>query len=328
MGSKLSTGHHVNISIVSVNDFTNCDAIFDTAAELYGINRETVCSVVQLKSKISADTQLSAWLQVQLKSTMNTLHAMGVLKCKLHQARAVVLLIFREGTDSAEKLEKLKDCLETMRFATGDFKLACHQHEQLTEVLHGLRRRKHDLEDKLGRIKAWSKAWNIALWIAKFGVTLLSVLIPVARVRAVVTAANNGAGGVIGLLQPLVDSHLASQQSSCEVERDLTAKILNEACFIFHRVNSARVLVDLLESQMELLARDAEFLVVAVEDEDLAVSMAMDKIKAGKAGDLVDSIESLENEVDCSCEDLRRAALTLLQMVTDQVSIYQLKLEI
>ena len=113
MGSKLSTGHRVN---TSVNDFTNCDAIFDTAAELYGINRETVRGIIQLKSEISANKELSAWLQAQLKSTMNTLDAMGVLKCKLHQARAVVLYILRDGADGLETLqEKLMD-LVTMRY--------------------------------------------------------------------------------------------------------------------------------------------------------------------------------------------------------------------
>lgn len=120
MGSKLSTGHSVNTS--TVNDFTNCDVIFDTAAELYGINRATIRGVIQLESKIFEDPELSAWLQVQLKSTMNLLHAMGVLKCKLHQSRAAVLLILRDGADSAKTvLEKLKDCLETMRYQTKPF---------------------------------------------------------------------------------------------------------------------------------------------------------------------------------------------------------------
>ncbi|XP_039128187.1 uncharacterized protein LOC120264442 [Dioscorea cayenensis subsp. rotundata] len=123
---------------------------------------------------------------------------------------------------------------------------------------------------------------------------------------------------MIGLLQPLVDSHLSGQQRSCEVEIDLTAKILNEACFIFHRVNSARVLVEELQDEMGLLAKCGEFLAVAGEDEDGVVSREMDKIKC-KAGELVDKIENLEKEVDCSRVDLRRAALTLLQTVTDQV---------
>ncbi|XP_039129823.1 uncharacterized protein LOC120265939 [Dioscorea cayenensis subsp. rotundata] len=174
----------------------------------------------------------------------------------------------------------------------------------------------------LSRIKTRTNAWNIAQWIAKFGVTVLSVLIPVAAgVQPAATAANNGAGGMIGLLQPLVDSHLAGQQRSCEVEIDLNEKILNEACFIFHRVNSTQVLVELLEDQMGLLARHAEFLVVAGDDEDLTVSMAMEHIKR-KAEDLVVTIERLEKEVDRSSEDLRRAALTLLQTVTDQVENY------
>ncbi|XP_039128341.1 UPF0496 protein 1-like [Dioscorea cayenensis subsp. rotundata] len=206
-------------------------------------------------------------------------------------------------------LEKLNN-LDTMRFVLDEFKL--------TTVLDGLRRRKHDLEDKLGRIKAWTNAWTIGQWIAKFGVTVLSVLIPVAGVRPAATAANNGAGGVIALLQPLVDSYLAGQQSSCEDEIGLTEKILNEACFIFHRVKSARVLVKELQDEMGLLAKCGEFIAVAGEDEDGAVSREMDKIKC-KAGELVDKIENLEKEVDCSCVDLRGAALTLLQTMTEQV---------
>ncbi|KAH7676669.1 hypothetical protein IHE45_07G032000 [Dioscorea alata] len=160
--------------------------------------------------------------------------------------------------------------------------------------------------------------WNIAQWIAKFGVTVLSVVFPVAGVRAVATAANNEAGGVIGLLQPLVDSHLSGQQSSWEVEIDLTAKILNEACFIFHRVTSVRVLVEELQVKMGWLPEYAKFLAVTGEGDDLAASMVMDEIKS-KAVELVDIIQNLEEEVDLSCEDLRIAALTLLQPVTDQV---------
>ncbi|KAH7676675.1 RNA-directed DNA polymerase protein [Dioscorea alata] len=45
--------------------------------------------------------------------------------------------------------------------------------------------------------------------------------------------------------------------------------------------------------------------------------MAMDQIK-GKALELVDDIEKLEKEVDCSWEDLRKAELTLLLTVTNQ----------
>ena len=188
-------------------------------------------------------------------------------------------------------------------------------------VLDDFRRRKHDLDhNRLVRIKAWRKSLNIGLWMAKLGVTVLSVVFQVAGEWAAAIAANNGANGVIGLLQQLVDSHLAGQQSSCEDERNLTAKILNEASFIYHRVNSFQNLVQRLEDQMGLLAQYAEFLTVAGEDEDAAVSMAMEKIK-DKAGELVDSIENLEEKVDRSCDDLRRAAFTLLQTVTDQVSI-------
>ncbi|KAH7676670.1 ENTH/VHS domain-containing protein [Dioscorea alata] len=333
-----SPGHLVNANYVNAS--TNCDALFDTVVKLYGDNRETVCGKIQLKSEISANPELLERLQVQLKSTMETHDAMGarVLKCNLHQALAVVLIL-RDVDEvyRAETLEKLHN-LDTMRLGACDlhfneltvrtgsfisrsfleeFKLVCDKHEQLT-VIDDLRRRKHDLDHKLGRIKAWRKAWNIAQWIAKFGVTVVSVLIPVAGVGPAATAANNGANGVIALLEPLVDSHLAGQQSSCEVEIDLTAKILNEACFIFHRVKNARVLVELLQLKMGSLAEYAEFLAVTREDDDLAVSMVMDEIKS-KAGELVDIIQNLEKEVDLSCEDLRRAALTLLQTVTDQV---------
>ncbi|KAH7676674.1 hypothetical protein IHE45_07G032500 [Dioscorea alata] len=299
------TGHSVNTS--TVNDFTNFDAILDTAAELYGINRETVRGVIQLKSEVSANTELLACVQVQLKSTMSTLHAMSLFQRNLHEARAMVLLISRDEAGCSKSLERI----ESMRSFLEKFKLVCDKHEQLT-VIGDLSRRKHDLEDKLGRIKARTNAWNIAQWIAKFGVTVLSVLIPVAGVRPAATAANNGVNGVIGLLQPLIDSHLTGQQSSCEVEIDLTAKILNEAWFICHRVKNARVLVELLQLKMGSLAEYAKIL------NDLAVSMVMDEIKS-KAGELVDIIQNLEKEVDLSCEDLRRSALTLLQTITVQV---------
>ena len=207
------------------------------------------------------------------------------------------------------------------RSVLDEFELVRHEHEQLRTLLDDLRRRNHDLEhNKLGRIKAWRKGWNLSLCIAKLGVTVLSVVFPMARARAAAIASNNGASGVIGLLQQLVDSHLAGQQSSCEDERDLTAKILNEASFIYHRVNSFQNLVQRLEDQMGLLAQYAEFLAVAGEDEDAAVSMAMEKIK-DKAGELVVSIENLEEKVDRSCDDLRRAALTLLQTITHEVFI-------
>ena len=77
MGSKLSTARRVK---TSVNAFTNCDALFDAAAELFGINRETIGGIIQLKGEIFANTELAASLEVQLKSTMHTLCAMGVLK--------------------------------------------------------------------------------------------------------------------------------------------------------------------------------------------------------------------------------------------------------
>lgn len=46
--------------------------------------------------------------------------------------------------------------------------------------------------------------------------------------------------------------------------------------------------------------------------------MAVEKIKR-KAGELVDCMEGMEKEVDSGYEDLRKAALTLLQTVIEQV---------
>ncbi|XP_039128542.1 UPF0496 protein 1-like [Dioscorea cayenensis subsp. rotundata] len=236
-----SPGHLVNANYVNALPNYNRDSLFDTAAKLYGIKPENVCCVIQLKTEIFADTELSEWLRDQLNATMNTRDAMDVLKFNLHQARPLVLIL-RDGdeaeADREETLEKLNN-LKTMRSILEGFKLVCVEHEKLTTVLDGLSRRKHNLDHNLGRIKAWRKAWNIAQGIVKFGVTVLSVLIPVAGLRPAATAANNGAGGVVALLQPLVDSHLAGQQSSCEDEIDLIEKILSEACFIFHRVKSA-----------------------------------------------------------------------------------------
>lgn len=54
------------------------------------------------------------------------------------------------------------------------------------------------------------------------------------------------------------------------------------------------------------------------EDEDVAVRMTVEKIKR-KAGELVDCMEGMEKEVDSGYEDLRKAALTLLQTVIEQV---------
>ena len=107
-----TTGQRVN---TTVNAFPNRDALFDTAAELYGINREVICGIIQLKTEISSNTELSEWMDVQLERTMKILHAMDVLKCKLHQFQPVVLLILTDGIDGVELLEKLKD-LETMRY--------------------------------------------------------------------------------------------------------------------------------------------------------------------------------------------------------------------
>lgn len=109
------TGHSVNTS--TVNDFTNFDAILDTAAELYGIKRETVQGVIQLKREISANTELLACVQVQLKSTMSTLHAMGLFQRNLHQAGAMVLLISRDEAVRVETLERI----ESMRYNTKPF---------------------------------------------------------------------------------------------------------------------------------------------------------------------------------------------------------------
>lgn len=107
-----SPGQFVNANYVNAS--TNCDILFDTAAKLYGINRETV--IIQLKSEISANyTEHLAWPQVQLKGTMKSLDAMGILICNLHQACAVVLIL-RDGdeADRAKTLEKLNN-LDTIR---------------------------------------------------------------------------------------------------------------------------------------------------------------------------------------------------------------------
>lgn len=113
-----SPGHLVNANYVNALPNYNRDSLFDTAAKLYGIKPENVCCVIQLKSEIFADTELSEWLRDQLNATMNTRDAMDVLKFNLHQARPLVLIL-RDGdeaeADREETLEKLNN-LKTMRY--------------------------------------------------------------------------------------------------------------------------------------------------------------------------------------------------------------------
>lgn len=70
--------------------------------------------------------------------------------------------------------------------------------------------------------------------------------------------------------------------------------------------------------EMGLLTQYDELPTGEDEDEDVAVRMAVEKIKR-KAGELVDSMEGMEKEVDHCCEDLNRVALTLIQTVIKQV---------
>lgn len=98
---------------------------------------------------------------------------------------------------------------------------------------------------------------------------------------------------VLAILQQWVDTKWDAHQSSCEADKELTRKILNQASLTFDEVNGVGVLVEYLEVQMKSFTYDhnSKF-----------------------------AMESLDNVLDLRHLDLRKAALTLFEVV-DRVYI-------
>ncbi|KAJ0979822.1 hypothetical protein J5N97_015296 [Dioscorea zingiberensis] len=324
MGCKLSTSRTaVNVINASSSMVRTRDDLQDTAAELLGIN---VDSSIQLKRELSSNAELLQLVQVQLKRTMEGVRCLDNLKYFLTKlGRDMQVLPFLEdGTNGAEVLQKVKDIKAilgdraAMRLTLEDYN---QSFSRQSWVLNELHLRRNSLDHRLRRVKAWRKAWNIVYSTVKFGVIVLSVVLAVLTAPPAATATANGTGGVLALLQQWVDSKWDDHQSSCEAERELTGKILNEASLTFHEVNQVRVLLRHLEVQIASLTHHAEFSIE--DDEDPAAGLVVERMKQ-KAADVMASVESLEEEVDRRRVELKRTALTFLWSVTDQVGNFDI----
>ncbi|KAJ0965402.1 hypothetical protein J5N97_026540 [Dioscorea zingiberensis] len=312
MGCKLSTSN---------SRVRTSQAVRDAASELFCINRDAVDSFIQLKGDI--DVELMKLVPEQLKTTMKTLHFMGDLKCFLIKVGDMVLpFLAADGSSGADELiQKVKDFKATeepvaMRLILEDYK------QVFSRQLRELHLRKNRLDRTLRKVKAWRKAWNIVYSTVKFTVIALSVALTVLTAPPAATAVAGAASGVMGLVQPWVDSKWDDYQSSCEAERELTGKILNEASLTLYGVNDVGVLLRRLEVQIATLTDHAEFGIE--EDEDAAARMVVERMK-GKAAVVMASVESLKEKADRLREELRRTAVTFLQSVTDQVHTYTAK---
>ncbi|KAJ0976413.1 hypothetical protein J5N97_018378 [Dioscorea zingiberensis] len=309
MGCKLSTSN----SMVRTSE-----AVRDTASELFCINRNAVDSFIQLKGDI--DGELLKLVEDELKITMKTLHRMDNFKCFRIKVRDLVhpFLAAEESSRPLVIIQKVKDFKATgepdaMSLTLEDYK---QDFSRQLLVSSKLRLRKKRLDDMLREVKAWRKAWDIVYSIVKFAVIVLSVVLPVLTAPPAAAAAATGASGVMGLVQPWVDSKWDDYQSSLEAERKLTGKILNKASLTSHGLNYVENLLRPLVAQIATLTDHAEFGIE--EDEDAAARMVVERMKR-KAAEVMASVESLDEKADRRREELRRTAVTFLQCVTDQV---------
>ncbi|KAJ0979821.1 hypothetical protein J5N97_015295 [Dioscorea zingiberensis] len=300
---------------------TSDAALQDAVAKLLRINRNAEDSFTKFKRELSSNPELLQLVQDELNSKIGGLHSLDNLKDFLTDSRHVVIPLLADGINGAEMLQKVNnfksmgDKLVAMRFTLEDYNQTFIS--QLS-VLNELHLRRNKLDHKLRKVKAWRKAWNIVYSTVKFAVIALSVVLAVLTAPPAATAAANGTGGVMALLQQWIDSRWDDHQSSCEAERELTGKILNEASLTFHEVNQVGALLRHLEVQIASLTHHAEFSIE--DDEDPGAGLVLERMKR-KAANVMASVESLEKEVDRRREELRRTALTFLWSVTDQVHI-------
>uniref|UniRef100_A0ACD5XD46 Uncharacterized protein n=1 Tax=Avena sativa TaxID=4498 RepID=A0ACD5XD46_AVESA len=319
--STLAVGVEVrSMSLDSLREVTGC---------LLDMNQEVVRVILDCKKDIWKSPELFDLVEDYFESSLHTLDFCTALDKCLKRARDSQLLLhvalqrFDDEDDNAAKeapapaARYARTLHELRQFkAAGDpftdefFEAFQAVYRQQLAMLEKLQLRKHRLDKRVKKIKAWRRVSSI-IFASTFAAVLICSVVAAAIAAPPVAAALAAAAAIpLGSMGKWIDSLLKGYQDALRGQKEVMSAMQVGTFIAIKDLDSIRVLINRVEMEISSMVDCIEF---AERDEE-AVKFGVEEIKK-KLEAFMKSVEDLGEQADRCSRDIRRARTVVLQRI-------------
>ncbi|CAM0871713.1 unnamed protein product [Alopecurus aequalis] len=322
--STLALGVEVrSMSLDSLREVTGC---------LLDMNQEVVRVILDCKKDIWKSPELFDLVEDYFESSLHTLDFCTALDKCLKRARDSQLLLHvalqrfddeEEDKDSSDAKEAAPSARyartlhELRQFkAAGDpftdefFEAFQAVYRQQLAMLEKLQLRKHRLDKKVNKIKAWRRVSSV-IFASTFAAVLICSVVAAAIAAPPVAAALAAAAAIpLGSMGKWIDSLLKGYQDALRGQKEVMSAMQVGTFIAIKDLDSIRVLINRVEMEISSMIDCIEF---AERDEE-AVKFGVEEIKK-KLETFMKSVEDLGEQADRCSRDIRRARTVVLQRI-------------
>lgn len=318
--STLAVGVEVrSMSLDSLREVTGC---------LLDMNQEVVRVILDCKKDIWKSPDLFDLVEDYFESSLHTLDFCTALDKCLKRARDSQLLLHvalqrfddEEHTNSgadAPSARYARTLHELRQFkAAGDpftdefFQAFQAVYRQQLAMLEKLQLRKHRLDKKVKKIKAWRRVSSI-IFASTFAAVLICSVVAAAIAAPPVAAALAAAAAIpLGSMGKWIDSLLKGYQDALRGQKEVVSAMQVGTFIAIKDLDSIRVLINRVEMEISSMVDCIDF---AERDEE-AVKFGVEEIKK-KLEAFMKSVEDLGEQADRCSRDIRRARTVVLQRI-------------
>lgn len=321
--STLAVGVEVrSMSLDSLREVTGC---------LLDMNQEVVRVILDCKKDIWKSPDLFDLVEDYFESSLHTLDFCTALDKCLKRARDSQLLLHvalqrfddeeghagGEASADAPSARYARTLHELRHFkAAGDpftdefFEAFQAVYRQQLAMLEKLQLRKHRLDKKVKKIKAWRRVSSI-IFASTFAAVLICSVVAAAIAAPPVAAALAAAAAIpLGSMGKWIDSLLKGYQDALRGQKEVVSAMQVGTFIAIKDLDSIRVLITRVEMEISSMIDCIEF---AERDEE-AVKFGVEEIKK-KLEAFMKSVEDLGEQADRCSRDIRRARTVVLQRI-------------
>ncbi|XP_047084849.1 UPF0496 protein 1 [Lolium rigidum] len=321
--STLAVGVEVrSMSLDSLREVTGC---------LLDMNQEVVRVILDCKKDIWKSPDLFDLVEDYFESSLHTLDFCTALDKCLKRARDSQLLLHvalqrfddeehtNSGADAptAPSARYARTLHELRLFkAAGDpftdefFQAFQAVYRQQLAMLEKLQLRKHRLDKKVKKIKAWRRVSSI-IFASTFAAVLICSVVAAAIAAPPVAAALAAAAAIpLGSMGKWIDSLLKGYQDALRGQKEVVSAMQVGTFIAIKDLDSIRVLINRVEMEISSMVDCIDF---AERDEE-AVKFGVEEIKK-KLEAFMKSVEDLGEQADRCSRDIRRARTVVLQRI-------------
>lgn len=322
VSSLVSSGDN-SISFHVLRQVTGC---------LLDNNQEVVKMILEYKKDIWKNPELFDLVEEYFENSLRTLDFCTALEKCLRKARDSQIIInlalrhFEEedlkdesynenGNKEKKKYKATLDELQHFKNAGDPFTEEFFQvfqsvYKQQTLMLEKLKLKQKKLDKKFKSIKAYRRVSSVIFVSAIAAVVICSVAAALLAAPPVAAALAAVATVPLGSIGKWVDSLWKDYSVVLKEQNDLLSTMKIGTCVAVSDLDTIRVLVDKLETQISALLHNVDF-VLGEED---AVKFGIDEIKK-KLDEFMKGVEDLGIQVDRCSRDIQRARTVVLQRI-------------